>query len=114
MATRIGTGLSLVPDARTGALEAAAAAARQLGGERCDLAIVFASGAHLAAPESTLAAVHETLEPDALVGPELTITAAEGHVIGELAGRPALEKLRETIEGLTPEDLQLVKGGLLM
>ena len=250
MATRIGTGLSLVPDARTGALEAAAAAARQLGGAPCDLAIVFASGAHLAAPEATLAAIHETLEPDGLVGcgaggvigrgreieagtavsvwaaslgegsastfhalveeleegtgaltgmpdlsgadgtilladpvsfptdavlrflseaaplmpllgglasgrtaadegvlffgeevvsegavgvrldgvevlpmvsqgaspigPELTITAAEGHVIGELAGRPALEKLRETIEGLTADDLQLVKGGLLM
>jgi small ligand-binding sensory domain FIST len=48
------------------------------------------------------------------IGPELTITAAEGHVIGELAGRPALEKLRETIEELTPEDLRLVQGGLLM
>ena len=34
------------------------------------------------------------------IGPELTITAAEGHVIGELAGKPALEKLRETIESL--------------
>ena len=48
------------------------------------------------------------------IGPELTITAAEGHVILELAGRPALEKLRETIEGLPAEDLALVQGGLLM
>ena len=32
----------------------------------------------------------------------------------ELAGKPALEKLRETIESLPPEDLRLVKGGLLM
>jgi small ligand-binding sensory domain FIST len=48
------------------------------------------------------------------IGPELTITAAEGHVIGELAGKPALEKLRETIEALPPEDLRLVQGGLLM
>ena len=48
------------------------------------------------------------------LGPELTITAAEGHVIGELAGKPALEKLRETIESLPPEDLRLVQGGLLM
>ena len=39
------------------------------------------------------------------IGPELTITAGEGHVIGELAGKPALEKLRETIEELPPEDL---------
>ena len=48
------------------------------------------------------------------LGPELTITAGEGHVIGELAGKPALEKLRETIEELPPEDLRLVQGGLLV
>jgi small ligand-binding sensory domain FIST len=250
MPVRIGTGLSMVPDARTGALEAAAAAAGLLDGAHCDLAIVFASGIHLAAPEATLEAIHEVLAPDGLIGcgaagvigrgreieagtavsvwaasfgdgtvttfhaaveeleegtgaltgmpdlsgadgailladpatfptdavlrflseaapmmpllgglasgrtlddegvlfmgedvvsegavgvrldgveilpmvsqgaspigPELTITAAEGHVIGELAGKPALEKLRETIEGLPPEDLRLVQGGLLM
>jgi small ligand-binding sensory domain FIST len=48
------------------------------------------------------------------IGPELTITAAEGHIIDELAGRPALEKLRETIESLPADDLRLVQGGLLM
>jgi small ligand-binding sensory domain FIST len=48
------------------------------------------------------------------IGPELTITAADGHVIVELAGKPALEKLRETIEALPPGDLELVQGGLLM
>jgi small ligand-binding sensory domain FIST len=48
------------------------------------------------------------------IGPELTITAAEGHLITELAGKPALEKLRETIEELPPQDLALVRGGLLM
>jgi small ligand-binding sensory domain FIST len=48
------------------------------------------------------------------IGPELTITAGEGHVIGELAGKPALEKLMETIESLPPEDLRLVQGGLLV
>ena len=48
------------------------------------------------------------------IGPELTITACEGPIIGELAGRPALEKLRETIEALTVDDLRLVQGGLLM
>jgi len=47
-------------------------------------------------------------------GPELTITAADGHVIVELAGKPALEKLRETIETLPPGELALVQGGLLM
>ena len=48
------------------------------------------------------------------IGPELTITAAEGPVISELAGKPALEKLRETIEALSVEELRLVQGGLLM
>ena len=48
------------------------------------------------------------------LGPELTITAGEGHVIGELAGKPALVKLRETIDELPPEDLRLVQGGLLV
>jgi len=48
------------------------------------------------------------------IGPELTITAADGNVIGELAGKPALDKLRETIEALPPHDLALVQGGLLM
>ena len=33
------------------------------------------------------------------IGPELTITAGEGHVIGELAGKPALEKLKRDDRG---------------
>lgn len=246
----VGTGLSTLPDARSGALAAARTARAQLRGQRCELAVVFASGAHLASPWATLEAVHEILLPEELVGcgaygvigpgreveegsavsvwaaalgdgeatpfhatveeleegtgaltgmldldgaagailltdpgtfptdavlrflshatpmvpligglasgrsaagdailflgeevitdgavgvrldgvevlpcvsqgaspigPELTITAGEGHVIGELAGKPALQKLRETIEDLTPEDLRLVQGGLLM
>ncbi|HWK25766.1 MAG TPA: FIST N-terminal domain-containing protein [Solirubrobacter sp.] len=250
MAVRIGTGLSTVPDARGAALEAAAGAAAELAGERCDLAIVFVSGGVLEDPDAALAAVHELLAPESLIGcgaggvighgreieagaavsvwaaslgsgraatfhasveeleegtgaltgmadltgadgailladpvsfptdavlrflsestpllpllgglasgrtlddecvlfigdevvadgavgvrldgvemlptvsqgatpigPELTITAADGHVIGELAGRPALEKLKETLEALPPEDLQLVQGGLLV
>ena len=250
MPVRIGTGLSTAPDARVAALEAGAAARAALNGASCDLAVVFASGMHLAAPEATLEAVHEALAPDELIGcgaggvigsereveggtavsvwaahlgdgtatafhaaveeieegagaltgmpdlaeagaailladpatfptdavlrflsdntpmvpligglasgrsadgavvlfhgtdvitdgavgvrlddvevlpcvsqgaapigPELTITAAEGNVIDELAGRPALEKLRETIETLPAEDLRLVQGGLLM
>jgi small ligand-binding sensory domain FIST len=250
MPVRIGTGLSVSPDAREAALEAAMSARTALRGGSCDLAVVFASGSHLAAPETTLEAVHEALSPEALIGcgaggvigperevengtaisvwaadlgegtvtpfhaaveeleegagaltgfpdldgaggailladpvtfpteavlrflsdvaptvplmgglasgrgvdggavlfsgyevvesgavgvrldgvemipcvsqgaapigPELTITAAEGNIIDELAGRPALEKLRETIETLAAEDLRLVQGGLLM
>jgi small ligand-binding sensory domain FIST len=250
MGVRIGSGLSTEPDARFGAAEAAAAARDALGGRPCDLAVVFASGAHLAAPEATLEGIHEALAPRELVGcgaggvigemrevedgtavsvwaaeldggsatpfhaevellgdgggvlsgmadltgaaggllladpytfptdavlrelstavpmlpllgglasarspeaetpllfgdevltsgavgvrfdgveilpcvsqgatpigPELTITSCEGPVISELAGQPALEKLRETIEALTVEDLRKVQGGLLM
>jgi len=250
MGVRIGSGLSTEPDARSGAAEAAAAARDALGGRPCDLAVVFASGAHLAAPEATLEGIHAALAPAELIGcgaagvigetrevehgtavsvwaaaldggqaapfhaevellgegdavlsglpdlsgaagallladpftfptdavlrelsagapmlpllgglasarspdadtpllfgedvrttgavgvrfdgveilpcvsqgaaplgPELTITACEGAIIGELAGRPALEKLRETIEALPVDDLRLVQGGLLM
>ena len=250
MPVRIGTGLSTQGDLRDAAAAAAADAAEGLDGALCDLAVVFASGAHLAAPEATLEAIHEQLAPEQLVGcaaggvigagreieegtavsvwaghfgagraaafhavveeidegagaltgmpdltgaagaimladpssfptdavlrflsdstpmvpligglasaqtmngggilfvgedvvdqgavgvrldgvevlpcvsqgatpigPELTITAAEGNVIGELAGKPALEKLRETIESLPAEDLLLVQGGLLI
>jgi len=250
MGVRIGTGLSTEADGRFGASEAAAAARAALGGRPCDLALVFAAGGHLAAPEATLEGVYEALDPAQLagcgaagvigeqreveggtavavwaaaldggtatafhadveplgdgagvvrglhdlagaggavlladpfsfptdavlrelsaaapmlpllgglasarspdadtplflgeevhttgavgvrfdgvemlpcvsqgaapIGPELTITAAEGAVISELAGVPALEKLRETLEGLPKEDLRLVQGGLLM
>jgi small ligand-binding sensory domain FIST len=249
MPVRIGTGISTAGDPRTAALEAATAARDGLGDEPCDLAIVFASGTHLVAPEALLEAVHEALVPQELVGcgaagvigphreieegtavsiwaahlgegtatafhaaveeleegagaltgmpdltgaggailladpatfptdavlrflsestpmvsvlgglasgrsgdgavlmmgeevldegavgvrlddvevlpcvsqgatpigPELTITSADGNVIDELAGRPALETLRETIEALSAEELALVQGGLLM
>src|SRR5918998_6271928 len=250
MPVHIGTGLSTSPDQRAGALEAALSARDGLTGEGCDLAVVFASGTHLSAPEAVLEAVHEALEPAALVGcaaggvigarrevedgtalsvwaahldggtatsfhalveeieegtgalagmpeldgadgailladpatfpteavlrclsesapavplvgglasartagggtalflgdevhdegavgvrldgvevlpcvsqgaapigPELTITAADGHIIGELAGKPALSKLREAIDGLSQADRDLVDGGLLM
>jgi small ligand-binding sensory domain FIST len=246
---RCGTGISTHGDARIGAIEAAHAAGRGLAGARADLAIVFASGAHLAAPEATLEGVHEALRPPSLigcgaggvlgcgaeheggtavavwaaslgegtartfhataqqvdetiavtgmeelagssgvillpdpftfpteallqdlsarapgvpviggvasaqlaegatalfhgdrvaesgavgvrfdgvdvmpcvsqgatpVGPELTITAAEGNVVAELAGRPALDCIRETIEQLDVRERTLIAGGLLI
>ncbi len=250
MPVRIGTGLSTSPDARAGALEAALSARDGLDGESCDLALVFAAGTHLAAPEAVLEAVVEALAPAELagcaaggviggrreveqgtavtvwaahlgegtastfnatveeldegtgalagmpdlegaagailladpatfptdavlrflagaapavpllgglasartagggtalfrgeevfedgavgvrldgvevlpcvsqgampLGPELTITAGEGNLITELAGKPALEKLRETIEDLPENEVELVQGGLLM
>ena len=68
MAVRIGSGLSVAPDAREGAEDAAAQAQLALDGAACDVAVVFASGAHLSAPEATLEAIHDTLAPGSLVG----------------------------------------------
>src|SRR5215210_5246434 len=68
MPVHIGAGLSTSPDQRAGALEAAVAARDGLGGEPCDLAVVFASGRHLAAPEAVLEAIHEALAPAQLAG----------------------------------------------
>jgi small ligand-binding sensory domain FIST len=48
------------------------------------------------------------------VGPELTVTAADGNVIHELAGRPALERLRDAIEELTVVERGMVANGLLL
>jgi small ligand-binding sensory domain FIST len=249
VSVRIGSGLSTGPDPRVAAIEAGQQARAALGGGHADVALVFASGAHLAAPEATLEGVHEALAPPVLagcgaggvmgdgreiergtavavwaaaldggsaeafhldvtqgpdtvavgglpdledvtavvllpdpysfptdlvlaelaqrapavpvvggiasartldgnaalflgdglcgdgavgvafsgvevlpcvsqgaapVGPELTVTAADGHVIRELAGRPALETLRQAIEGLAPAEQALVASGLLL
>jgi len=48
------------------------------------------------------------------VGPEMTITAAEGNVIGELASRPAIERLREALAGLEPREQELAASGLML
>jgi small ligand-binding sensory domain FIST len=68
MSVRIGCGLSTDADVHTGAEEAARRAREALGGAEVDLALVFASGAHLAAPEASLEGVHEELDPNALIG----------------------------------------------
>jgi small ligand-binding sensory domain FIST len=48
------------------------------------------------------------------VGPEMTITGAEGHVIHELAGMSALEKVKEVVTGLDERERTLVSEGLLV
>jgi small ligand-binding sensory domain FIST len=68
MSVRVGCGLSTDADVRTGAGEAAAQALEELDGLDANLAIVFATGAHLAAPEASLEGVHDALAPDVLVG----------------------------------------------
>jgi small ligand-binding sensory domain FIST len=74
---RVGAGISTDGDPLVGATEAARAAADALGGEPADLTVVFAAGAHLAAPEATLQGVHAELEPGALIG------CGAGGVLGE-------------------------------
>ncbi len=65
---KAGAGISTGLDPAEGAIEAARAAALELEGADPDLAVVFASGAHLGSPEATLAAVHAALAPETLVG----------------------------------------------
>ncbi|CAN5245421.1 FIST N-terminal domain-containing protein [soil metagenome] len=77
MSVRIACGLSTAADPRTGAIEAAAKVAEQLAGHSIDLAVVFACGAHLAAPEATLEGVHDALQPDVLLG------CGAGGVVGD-------------------------------
>jgi small ligand-binding sensory domain FIST len=48
------------------------------------------------------------------VGPEMTITAAEANVIGELASKPALERLSEVIGALPERERELAGQGLLL
>ncbi len=48
------------------------------------------------------------------VGAEMTITAAEGNVILELAGKPAIERLGEVITALPERQRQLAAAGVLL
>jgi small ligand-binding sensory domain FIST len=68
VSTRIGTGISTKHDPLQAGTAAAQSAADALSGAPADLAVVFASGAHLVAPEATLEGVHGGLAPRALVG----------------------------------------------
>lgn len=47
------------------------------------------------------------------IGSDLVITAAEGNVILELAGKPAAEQLHTVLGALAPADLQLARSGLM-
>jgi small ligand-binding sensory domain FIST len=48
------------------------------------------------------------------VGPEMTITHAEANVIGQLAGKPAMERLGEVIAALPEEERGLAAAGVLI
>ena len=48
------------------------------------------------------------------VGPEMTITSAEANVIGQLAGKPAMERLGEVIATLPEHERELAASGVLI
>lgn len=48
------------------------------------------------------------------IGPELVVTAAEGNLVLELAGQPALERVRHVVEELPLTDRLLLENGLLI
>jgi small ligand-binding sensory domain FIST len=48
------------------------------------------------------------------VGPEMTITKAEANVIGELAGKPAMERLGEVLGALPEHQRELAAAGVLI
>ena len=48
------------------------------------------------------------------VGAEMTVTAAHGNVIEELAGVPALERLKKAIAELPPRERELTGDGLML
>jgi small ligand-binding sensory domain FIST len=48
------------------------------------------------------------------IGRDSVVTRADGNIVHELAGMPALERLREEIEGLPPADRLLAAQGILV
>lgn len=81
MAAAIGAGLSIDHDPRIAAIEAAQIARAGLHGAPADLVVLFAAGAHLAAPQEILDGVHEALAPGALVGCGAGGVLAEGQEV---------------------------------
>jgi small ligand-binding sensory domain FIST len=69
-----------------------------------------AVGAHLSGVQ-VLPCVSQGAAP---VGPEMTITAAEANLVGELASKPAMERLGEVIAALPDRERELASGGVLL
>ncbi|MGI8662645.1 MAG: FIST signal transduction protein [Acidimicrobiales bacterium] len=90
-----------------------ASAARGPGGNRLVLdGHTYTDGAVgvLLPPAATVATVvSQGCRP---VGEPMIVTRAEGQVVYELAGQPALERLLALIEGLSPDDRALAQVGL--
>ena len=48
------------------------------------------------------------------IGPEMVVTAADGQVIAELAGKPAYERLVEVVEALDENERALAQEGIMV
>lgn len=46
------------------------------------------------------------------VGDPMIVTKAEGNLVHELAGRPALQRVQDILRSLTPDELDLARNGL--
>ncbi len=68
-----------------------------------------AVGVVLSGQRSVRAVVSQGCRP---IGPPMTVTSAEGNVVLALAGVPALDKLREIVTELPPEEQALATQGL--
>ena len=90
-----------------------ASAARGPGGNRLVLDdhqyTEGAVGALLPALDSFTAVVSQGCRP---IGSPMTVTKSDGRIIYELAGRPALERLVELLEGLDTEERALAQRGI--
>jgi small ligand-binding sensory domain FIST len=84
--TRIGAGLSTEPDTENAFTTSARAAHDQLGNGDVDLAVVFASRAHLDEIDAALATVGELLQPGNLIGCCAQGVVGAGHEVEEGAG----------------------------
>ena len=48
------------------------------------------------------------------IGPEMVVTAAQGNLVTELAGRPALERVQQVVTELSVTERMLLENGLLI
>ena len=86
-------------------------AARGPGGNRLVLdGELFTDGAVVVAVDGDVdAVVSQGCRP---IGEPLIVTKGEGSLVQELAGQPALHRVREVLATLTPEELRAARAGL--
>ena len=68
-----------------------------------------AVGVALAGPVEVRSVVSQGCRP---IGAPFAVTRCDGNVVHELGGRPAVERLRELLGALDPDDAALLRGGL--